>query len=195
MGQINTSQTRKNTWSRLNGRKGSGNSNPNFSGFNSQEGQPRGHRSSAYRDLLYLALDRKDIVSLSATPSLDFLRQCVEDDDLRAELRITAASALTRFEAHPKASRPYVPALPAGFTIPRLTTVAACQEALAIITASVIEGTLALDAADYLRKHVEAVLPSLETSEVRQEIAAFKELVESAEQRTIDHEPLPPPAE
>jgi hypothetical protein len=171
-----------NTWSRLNSK--------NYSGFNSQGTNHRGRRRGVYRDLLEYAFDQVAITSMSATPSVDFLKACAANEDLRLDLRITAATAAAKYESHSKAPRPYSPSIPAGFKLPRLVSVAACQESLAIITESVLAGTLTPDAGDYLRRHVEAVLPSLQQSEVAAEIEALRTFIDSVEQaRTIDHVP------
>ena len=46
---------------------------------------------------------------MSATPSIAFLQECVANEDLRLELRITAASYAARYEARPLAARPWAP--------------------------------------------------------------------------------------
>ena len=181
-----------NTWSRLNGRGNSGNPNPNYSGFNSQGTNPRGRRPALFRELVQYAHDQGAIPNMTATPSIDFLRECVANPDLRAELRITAAGYAAKYEAHPKASKPYVPAIPASYRLPHLKTTASCQEALIQITHDVTAGTLTLDAGKYLREFVEPLLESLKVSEVEAQIAEFRAIVEAVEQaKTIEHIPSP----
>ena len=129
---------------------------------------------------------------MTATPSIDFLRECVANADLRAELRITAAGYAAKYEAHPKASKPYVPKLPDQYRLPHLKTVASCQEAFIQITHDVTTGVLTLDAGKYLREFVEPLLESLKISEVEAQIAEFRSIVEQVEAaKTIEHMPHP----
>jgi hypothetical protein len=172
---------RRSITSRLNGAKAKPNYNPTYDHFNNQEGNPRGSFSNQFKELLGYALRIGAITSLSETPSIDFLRACVVNEDLRVDLRLTAAGYAAKYEAHAKGPRPYVPKLPQGFKLPRLDTVARCQEALAIIAESLLDGTLALDAAEYLRKHVDGILPSLQHSEIDERLEEFRTLVEQVE--------------
>lgn len=129
---------------------------------------------------------------MSETPSIDFLKECVANTDLRAELRITAAGYAAKYEAHPKASKPYVPKLPDQYRLPDLKTVASCQEAFIQITHDVTAGVLTLDAGKYLREFVEPLLESLKVSEVEAQIAEFRSIVEQVEAaKTIEHIPHP----
>ena len=179
--------------SAINGRKSTGNPNPRYDHLNNQPNGHRGRGRAEFRPLVEIAADR-GITLMSSTPAIDFLKSCVANEGLRHDLRISAAGYVAKFEAHPKAPKPYVPTIPEGFTIPRLVSVAACQEALAIITESVLSGLLAADAGDYLRKHVEAVLPSLQQSEVAAEIESLRQFIDGVEQaRVIEHVPEPPP--
>jgi hypothetical protein len=98
--------------SRLNGAKSTPNRNPTYSHLHNQPGQTRGYAQYArYRDLFQYALDRGNINQMTETPSIDFLRECVANVDLRLELRITAASYAARYEARPLAARPWAPDL------------------------------------------------------------------------------------
>jgi hypothetical protein len=184
-----------NTWSAINGRKATPNYFPKWSHLNSQGDSPRGKRPALFRELVQYALDRGNISQMSETPSIDFLKACAANEDLRAELRITAAGYAARYEAHPKASKPYVPKIPPAYKLPSLKTVASCQEALIQIAHDVTAGTLAPDAGKYLREFVEPLLPSLEVSEVREQIDEFRAIVEQVEAaKTIELQPLDPDA-
>jgi hypothetical protein len=163
----------------------SGNPSPNQSGLQNRDGQPRGKARRGARVFLEYAYDTGVITSMTETPILDYVKSVALDPAMRADLRLGAAAIAAKYESHSKGPKPYIPKLPAGFKLPRLVSVAACQESLAIITESVLTGVLTPDAGDYLRKHVEAVLPSLQESEVRQEITALKEFIEQVEQKTI----------
>jgi hypothetical protein len=171
------------------GRGGSGNPNPNYSGFNSQGTNPRGRRRVIDRELLEYCLSVGAIPDMTTTPSIDFLRQCVDNVDLRLELRITAASYAARYEARPLAARPWAPDLPSGYRLRHdLKTTESCLEAHRQLSLDVLEGKIAADAATYVsEKFILPRIPHLEISEVRQELESFRQLVEQAkEQRDLE---------
>lgn len=174
-----------NTHSRQNAFGNKGNRNADPSKLNSQGSNPRGRRPAAYRDLCELALRRGDITLLSNSPSINFLKSCVQDESLRLELRITAAGYAAKFEAHAKAARPYTPALPANYRLRHdLKTTASCLEAHRQLSLDVLEGKIAADAATYVsEKFILPRIPHLEISEVRQELEAFRQLVEQAKEQ------------
>lgn len=178
--------------SAINGAKGTGNPNPRYDHLNNQPNGFRGRSRGEVQTLRAYAFDRGAITSMSETPAIDFLRACAANESLRHDLRISAAGYVAKYEAHPKAPKPYVPKIPEGYTLPRLETTADCQEALRILAEDQLTGKIDLDAAERLRRHIEVLLPSLEVSEVREKLAEFAALVEQVEaQKTIEHEPVP----
>ena len=175
---------RRHYTSAANGRRGSGNRNPDQSGLQNRPNMPRGKARKGTRQFLELAAEQGMIME-DGTPILDFVRSVALNPDMRADLRLGASAIAVKYESHSKAPKPYAPKLPVGFKLPRLTSVAACQEALAIITESVLDTTLTPDAADYLRRHVDSVLPSLIQTETQAEIAALKEFIDQVEAKVI----------
>jgi hypothetical protein len=176
--------------SRLNGAKSTPNRNPTYSHLHNQPGQTRGYAQYArYRELIQYALDRGNINQMSDTPSVDFLRECAANVDLRLELRITAASYAARYEARPLAARPWAPDLPSGYRLRHdLKTTESCLEAHRQLSLDVLEGKIAADAATYISVNfILPRIPHLEISEVRQELESFRQLVEQAkEQRDLE---------
>jgi hypothetical protein len=135
----------------------------------------RGKSRFGKKALLELAVDAGVIPDMSSTtPILDYMKQVALDPTMRAEVRIAAGTPLLKFESHAKATKPWIPVIPPDLKLPRLSSVAACQESLATITEAVLSGLLTPDAGDYLRKHVEAVLPSLQESELKAEVQALR---------------------
>jgi hypothetical protein len=122
---------------------------------------------------------------MTETPSIDFLKQCVANEDLRLELRITAAGYASKFEAHPKASRPYTPALPANYRLRHdLKTTESCLEAHRQLAEDTLSGKIAADAATYVsEKFILPRIPHLEISEVRAELESFRQLVQQAKEQ------------
>ena len=122
---------------------------------------------------------------MTETPSIDFLKQCVANEDLRLELRITAAGYASKFEAHPKASRPYTPALPANYRLRHdLKTTESCLEAHRQLAEDTLAGRIPADAATYVsEKFILPRIPHLEISEVRAELESFRQLVEQAKEQ------------
>jgi hypothetical protein len=179
-----------NTWSRINGRKGTGNPHPRYDHLNSQPGQSRfgrGH-TAAYRDLLTLALHRGAITDMTATPAIDFLKSVVVDVEARLELRITAASYVAKYEARPLAARPWAPDLGNYRLRHDLKTTASCLEAHRQLAEDTLSGKIPADAASFIsEKFILPRIPHLEISEVRQELEAFRQLVEQArEQKELE---------
>jgi len=171
------------------GRGGSGNPNPNYSGFNSQGTNPRGRRRVIDRELLEYCLSVGAIPDMTTTPSVDFLRECAANVDLRLELRITAASYAARYEARPLAARPWAPDLPSGYRLRHdLKTTASCLEAHRQLAEDTLSGKIAADAATYISVNfILPRIPHLEISEVRAELESFRQLVEQAkEQRALE---------
>jgi hypothetical protein len=166
------------------GRGGSGNPNPNYSGFNSQGTNPRGRRRVIDRELLEYCLSVGAIPDMTTTPSVDFLRECVANTDLRLELRITAASYAARYEARPLAARPWAPDLKDYRLRHDLKTTASCLEAHRQLSLDVLEGKIAADAATYISTNfILPRIPHLEISEVRAELESFRQLVEQAKEQ------------
>jgi hypothetical protein len=104
---------------------------------------------------------------------------------LRLELRITAAGYASKFEAHPKASRPYTPALPANYRLRHdLKTTESCLEAHRQLAEDTLSGKIAADAATYVsEKFILPRIPHLEISEVRAELESFRQLVQQAKEQ------------
>ena len=123
---------------------------------------------------------------MSDTPTIDFLKSVAHNPEVRLELRLTAAGYVVPFEAHRKASKPYVPVIPKGYQLlSDLKTVAACQAALQQIILDVISGVLTLDAAKYLYEFIPPLNNSLEVSEIREQIQLFKEFVKRVEDQGL----------
>jgi hypothetical protein len=180
--------------SAINGRKATPNYNPAYSHLNGQPGQPnKGERSTAaVRDLIQYAHTTGAIPSMSANPDLDFLAEVRDNPNLRYDLRATAASARLPYVARRLASEPYIPPVPENYQLPRLDTTAACQEALAIVTADMVSGKLRLDTGKYFLANIQTAMESLKVSEVEAQIAEFRAIVEAVEQaKVIEHMPHP----
>jgi hypothetical protein len=177
--------------SRLNGAKSSGNSYPTYSHLYNHPGQPRGGRgfTAARRDLQIYVEAQGHTMS-----DLDFLAQVRDNPDLRWDLRITAAAARLPFIERRQASRPYVPEIPASYRLPDLKTVASQLEALRQIAHDVTTGVLPADAGKWLSENfVQPLIGPSEVSEVREQIAEFRSIVEAVEAaKTIEHDPNPP---
>jgi hypothetical protein len=175
--------------SAINGRKSTGNPNPNYSGLLNQPGQPRGKHSRNVIAFLEYALSQGAIVSLSSTPVLDYCRSVALNEDLRHEIRLGASAIVIRYEKPPPGVVPFLPPVPEGYSLPPLTDTRACQLALAQLAADSVSGKIRLDAAKLLREHIAVLLPSLETSEVKAEIEALRSFIDGGEQaRTIEHQ-------
>jgi hypothetical protein len=180
--------------SRLNGAKATPNYNPAYSHLNGQPGQPnKGERSTAAaRDLLQYAHATGAIPNMSANPDLDFLAEVRDNPNLRYDLRATAAAARLPYVNRRLASEPFVPPVPDQYQLPRLDTTAACQEALAIVTADMVSGKLRLDTGKYFLANIQTAMESLKVTEVEAQIAEFRSIVEAVEAaKTIEHMPHP----
>jgi hypothetical protein len=185
---------RRHYTSAKNGVGNKGNPSPLFGHLYNQPGQPRGHHTAAVRRFLEWAYDQGATMSPSETPALDYCRSVALDPAVPAGLRLGAAAIVVRFEAHPKAPRPFVPRPPAGYTLPPLDSTANCQQALAQLAADQLTGAIDMDAAERLRKHIEVLMASLQTSEIEARLTEFAALVEQVEAsrhltscRTPDH--------
>jgi len=129
---------------------------------------------------------------MSSNPDLDFLAEVRDNPNLRYDLRATAASARLPYVTRRLASEPYIPPVPDQYSLPRLDTTAACQEALAIVTADMVSGKLRLDTGKYFLANIQTAMESLKISEVEAQIAEFRSIVEQVEAaKTIEHIPHP----
>lgn len=125
---------------------------------------------------------------MSSNPDLDFLAEVRDNPNLRYDLRATAASARLPYVARRLASEPFVPPVPDQYQLPRLDSTAACQEALAIVTADMVSGKLRLDTGKYFLANITVAMESLKISEVEAQIAEFRAIVKSVEQaKVIEH--------
>jgi hypothetical protein len=184
--------TRPNTWSRINGRKSTGNPNPTYSHLHNQPGQTNGHHVHAQLRELESHSEYQGYTDMSSSPDLDFLAEVRDNPNLRYDLRLTAASARLPYVNRRLASEPFVPPVPDQYQLPRLDTTAACQEALAIVTADMVSGKLRLDTGKYFLANIQTAMESLKITEVEAQIAEFRALVESVEAaKTIEHMPVP----
>ena len=175
--------------------KNSGNSTPRYEHLNNQPGMPSNGRASTapVRDLIQYAHTTGAIPDMSANPDLDFLAEVRDNPNLRYDLRATAASARLPYVTRRLASEPYIPPVPPGYQLPRLDTTAACQEALAIVTADMVSGKLRLDTGKYFLANIQTAMESLKISEVEAQIAEFRAIVEQVEAaKVIEHQPLDP---
>jgi hypothetical protein len=179
---------RPNTWSRINGRKGTGNPNPTYSHLHNQPGQSNGHHVHAQLRALESYEEYQGYTDMSANPDLDFLAEVRDNPNLRYDLRATAASARLPYVARRLASEPYIPPVPEAYSLPPLTSTKACQEALAIVTADMVSGKLRLDTGKYFLANIQTAMESLKISEVEAQIAEFRAIVEVVEQaKVIEH--------
>jgi hypothetical protein len=175
-----------NTWSKINGSKGSGNPNPTHSHLHNQPGQTRGYAFYArFRDLFQYAVDRGAILDMSVSPNIAFLESVRDNDQIRLELRLSAAAYAAPYTDTRLGAKPYVPALPANYRLRHdLKTTASCLEAHRQLSLDVLEGKIAADAATYISVNfILPRIPHLEISEVRQELEAFRLLVEQAKEQ------------
>jgi hypothetical protein len=174
-----------NTWSKINGSKSTGNrSNNVYSHLNSQGNSPRGKRTAAYRELAQMALTQGYIASMTDIMPDQYLQSVVNNAELRAELRLTAAGYLLPYR---KSKVPHIPKFPPNYKLGALEDTASCQRALRQLIGDVASGVLTMDAAESLYKLIPPLLTSLEVSEVRAELESFRQLVEQAkEQRDLE---------
>ena len=184
--------TRPNTWSRENGRKSTGNPNPRYDHLLNQPNQPRGVGrgfTSAFRDLLYLAVSTGAIPDMSVSPNIAFLESVRDNEEVRLELRLSAAAYAAPYTDQRLGAKPYTPPLPPNYRLRQdLKTTASCLEAHRQLSLDVLEGKIAADAATYISVNfILPRIPHLEISEVRAELEAFRQLVEQAkEQRELE---------
>jgi hypothetical protein len=169
-----------NTWSAANGKGNSGNPNPNYSGFNSQGTNPRGRRPVAYRELAQMAVDQGYIAAMTDIMPDAYLQSVVNNAELRAELRLTAAGYLLPYR---KSKVPHIPKFPPNYKLGSLDNTENCQAALRQLIHDVASGVLTMDAAESLYKLIPPLLTSLEVSEVRQELESFRALVQQAKEQ------------
>ena len=109
-----------------------------------------------------------------------YLQSVVNNAELRAELRLTAAGYLLPYR---KSKVPHIPKFPPNYKIGALGNTADCQIALRQLIHDVASGVLTMDAAESLFKLIPPLLTSLEVSEVRQELESFRQLVEQAKEQ------------
>src|SRR3984957_15712302 len=169
--------------------RGSGNPNPRYDHLHNQPGQTKG--LGIHARLRDLSTTQGNI--MTSSPDLDFLAEVRDNPNLRYDLRATAASARLPYVTRRLASEPYIPPVPPGYQLPRLDTTAACQEALAIVTADMVSGKLRLDTGKYFLANIQTAMESLKISEVEAQIAEFRAIVEQVEAaKVIEHQPLDP---
>jgi hypothetical protein len=167
--------------------RGSGNSNPNYSSFHNQPGQTRGRALNArFRDLFQYAVDRGAIPDMSHSPNIAFLESVRDNDQVRLELRLSAAAYAAPYTDQRLGAKPYTPALPANYRLRHdLKTTASCLEAHRQLAEDTLSGKIAADAATYVsEKFILPRIPHLEISEVRAELEAFRALVQQAREQT-----------
>jgi hypothetical protein len=168
--------------------RNSGNRNPTYSHLHNQPGQTKG--LGIHARLRDLPSSQGNI--MTSSPDLDFLAEVRDNPNLRYDLRATAAAARLPYVNRRLASEPFVPPVPDQYQLPRLDTTAACQEALAIVTADMVSGKLRLDTGKYFLANIQTAMESLKITEVEAQIAEFRALVESVEAaKTIEHIPHP----
>ena len=143
---------------------------------------------------------------MSVSPNIAFLESVRDNADIRLELRLSAAAYAAPYTDQRLGAKPYTPALPANYRLRHdLKTTASCLEAHRQLSLDVLEGKIAADAASYIsEKFILPRIPHLEISEVRQELEAFRQLVQQAkEQKELEaslrlmpdgtYEPTPTP--
>jgi hypothetical protein len=164
--------------------KGSGNPNPTYSHLNGQPGMPR-MAHSATRDLLHLAVSTGAIPDMSQSPNIAFLESVRDNEDIRLELRLSAAAYAAPYTDQRLGAKPYTPALPANYRLRQdLKTTASCLEAHRQLAEDTLSGKIPADAASFIsEKFILPRIPHLEISEVRQELEAFRQLVEQAKEQ------------
>src|SRR5260370_41228798 len=102
--------------SRLNGAKSTPNRNPTYSHLHNQPGQTRGYAFYArFRDLFQYALDRGAIPDMSVSPNIGFLESVRDNEEIRLELRLSAATYAAPYTYQRLGAKPYTPALPANY--------------------------------------------------------------------------------
>lgn len=170
--------------SAINGRGNSGNLNPKWDHLNSQGNSPRGKRTAAYRELAEMAVNHGYMPAMTDIMPDAYLQSVVNNAELRAELRLTAAGYLLPYR---KSKVVHVPKFPPNYKLGALDNTENCQAALRQLIRDVASGVLTMDAAESLYKLIPPLLTSLEVSEVRAELESFRQLVEQAkEQRNME---------
>ena len=163
--------------SAINGRKSTPNYFPKWDHLNSHGNSPRGKRTAAYRELASLAVHQGYIAAMTDIMPDAYLQSVVNNAELRAELRLTAAGYLLPYR---KSKVPHIPKFPPNYKIGALDNTADCQIALRQLIHDVASGVLTMDAAESLFKLIPPLLTSLEVSEVRAELESFRQLVDQA---------------
>ena len=140
---------------------------------------------AAARDLLHLAVSTGAIPDMSVSPNIAFLESVRDNEDIRLELRLSAAAYAAPYTDQRLGAKPYTPALPANYRLRHdLKTTASCLEAHRQLAEDTLAGRIPADAATYVsEKFILPRIPHLEISEVRQELEAFRALVQQAQEQ------------
>jgi hypothetical protein len=122
---------------------------------------------------------------MSVSPNIAFLESVRDNEEVRLELRLSAAAYAAPYTDQRLGAKPYTPALPANYRLRHdLTTTASCLEAHRQLAEDTLAGRIPADAATFIsERFILPRIPHLEISEVRQELEAFRLLVEQAKEQ------------
>jgi hypothetical protein len=112
-----------------------------------------------------------------------FLASVVSDVTARRDLRVTAAGLLAPYVHSRLAMIPHSATMPEGYTLPPLTSVAACQQAIAKVAADTASSILTITESAHLMALIDAAYKAFELTETAERIAVLEARLAAAEDR------------